>query len=54
MTVAMLEGLKECYPDAEIVNADDIMIKLRTIKSENELNCMREDFESSSSRRKRL
>lgn len=44
MTVAMLEGLKEYYPDAEIVNADDIMIKLRTIKSENELNCMREGF----------
>ena len=39
-----LAGLKESFPDAEIVRADDIMISLRTVKSENELACMREGF----------
>ena len=29
-----LDGLKECYPEAEIVRADDIMVALRSIKSE--------------------
>lgn len=41
-TVAMLEGLKAAYPEAEIMRADDIMVSLRKIKSENELACMRE------------
>ncbi len=43
-TVVMLEGLKECYPDAEIVDAFDMMVNLRSIKSENELACLREGF----------
>ena len=43
-TVIMMDGLKECYPDAEIINADNIMVSLRSIKSENELKCMREGF----------
>ncbi len=43
-TVVMMEGLKECYPDAEIVDAFDIMLGLRMIKSENELACLREGF----------
>jgi Xaa-Pro aminopeptidase len=37
-----LEGLRECYPDCEIVRADDIMIALRSVKSENEIACIRE------------
>jgi Xaa-Pro aminopeptidase len=37
-----LEGLKGCYPEAEIVRADDIMVELRVIKSDNELACIRE------------
>jgi Xaa-Pro aminopeptidase len=37
-----LEGLKACYPEAEIVRADDIMVALRSIKSENEIACIRE------------
>lgn len=40
----MLESLRENYPGAEIVKADDIMLALRGIKSENELACMREGF----------
>jgi Xaa-Pro aminopeptidase len=39
-----LAGLKECYPECEIVRADDIMVALRSIKSENELACIREGF----------
>lgn len=40
----MMESLKENYPKAEIVKADDIMLALRGLKSENELACMREGF----------
>jgi Xaa-Pro aminopeptidase len=37
-----LAGLKECYPEAEITRADDLMVALRSIKSENEIACIRE------------
>ena len=37
-----LAGLRECYPDCEIVRADDIMVELRSVKSENEIACIRE------------
>jgi len=37
-----LAGLKACYPDCEIVRADDIMVALRSVKSENEIACIRE------------
>jgi Xaa-Pro aminopeptidase len=43
-TIVMLEGLKTAYPEAEIVRADDIMIALRSKKSESELACLREGF----------
>jgi Xaa-Pro aminopeptidase len=39
-----LEGLKACFPDARVERADDIMVELRSVKSENELACMREGF----------
>jgi len=37
-----LAGLRECYPQCEIVRADDVMVALRSIKSENEIACIRE------------
>jgi len=37
-----LAGLKECYPQAKITRADDLMVALRRIKSENEISCIRE------------
>ena len=40
----MMESLKENYPEAQIIKADDIMLALRGVKSENELACMREGF----------
>ncbi len=43
-TAVQLDGLKECYPEAEIVVCNEIMVSLRSIKSENELACMREGF----------
>ncbi len=43
-TMVMMDGLKNAYPQAEIVRADSIMVKLRSVKSENELACMRSGF----------
>lgn len=40
--VVMMEGLKEAYPEAEIIRADDIMLELRSVKSDNEIACLRE------------
>ncbi|MBQ7036898.1 MAG: aminopeptidase P family protein [Clostridia bacterium] len=40
--VVMMEGLKNAYPKAEIVRADDIMVQLRSVKSDNEIACLRE------------
>lgn len=40
--MAMYEGLKKCFPEAEIINADDIMTTLRSVKSPAELACLRE------------
>ncbi|HHU53980.1 MAG TPA: aminopeptidase P family protein [Clostridiaceae bacterium] len=41
-TMVMYEGLTKAYPNAEIVDASDIMVSLRQIKSENEIACLRE------------
>jgi len=43
-TLPILDGLKENYPEAEIVNCADIMVALRQIKSANEIACMKEGF----------
>ena len=43
-TLVMMDGLKDAYPQAEIVRADSIMVKLRSVKSGNELACMRSGF----------
>lgn len=40
--VVMMEGLKDTYPEAEIVRADKIMVELRSVKSDNEIACLRE------------
>ncbi len=44
-TAPVLDGLKAAFPGAELVRADDIMVALRSIKSENELRCLRKAFE---------
>ena len=43
-TLPIFEGLRESYPNAEIVKCNEIMVELRQIKSENELACIREGF----------
>lgn len=43
-TLPVYEGLKNAFPEAEIVKCNDIMVNLRKIKSENELACIREGF----------
>ena len=43
-TLPIFEGLKDSYPEAEIVKCNDIMVELRKIKSVNELACIKEGF----------
>ena len=43
-TLPIFEGLRDSYPEAEIVKCNEIMVELRQIKSENELACIREGF----------
>ena len=40
--VVMMEGIKNAFPKAEIVRADKIMTTLRSVKSDNEIACLRE------------
>lgn len=44
-TAPVLDGLKEAFPDAEIIRADDIMVALRSVKSESEISCIKKAFE---------
>ncbi len=44
MPVTIYQALVRDCPGAEIVKADDIVVDLRIIKSEAELNCLREAF----------
>lgn len=37
-------SLKSQFPEVELVKADDILLPLRFVKSENELNCMRKAY----------
>ncbi len=46
-TPPVLEGLKDAFPQATIERADDIMVKLRSIKSEAEIACLKKAFEIS-------
>ena len=43
-TLPVYEGLKNAYPEAEIVFCPEIMVSLRKIKSENEIACLKEGF----------
>lgn len=42
--LVMLESLRATFPDAELVRADDILTKLRSVKSDAELDCLRAAF----------
>jgi len=43
-SVTIMNAIREAFPEAEIINAGDVMVELRSIKSENELNCLREGY----------
>lgn len=40
-----LEGIRSCFPDAEIIRNEEIVRSLRMIKSPNELACMQRGFD---------
>lgn len=40
--LVIYEGIKECYPEVELIRCDDIMTTLRSVKSDNEIACLRE------------
>lgn len=40
--VVIWHGLKDAFPDAELVDAREIMVALRSVKSDNEVACLRE------------
>lgn len=44
MPVTVYESLKKAAGKAKLVKADDIIVGLRTVKSANEIKCMREAF----------
>ncbi|MEX2601126.1 MAG: Xaa-Pro peptidase family protein [Balneolaceae bacterium] len=43
-TAVMIDGLREAFPGAELIQADHIMTELRARKSKSELACMREGY----------
>lgn len=45
--VPVLDGLKAAFPGAQIVRSDSIMVRLRSIKSEAEVACLKRAFEIS-------
>ncbi len=44
MPVTVYEALRKAAGKAKIVRADDLIVEMRTIKSANEIKCMREAF----------
>lgn len=40
--VVQWQGLQNAFPGAELVDARDIMVELRSVKSDNEIACLRE------------
>jgi Xaa-Pro aminopeptidase len=43
-SVVIMEGIEKAFPEAEIVRADRLMVELRSIKSRNEIACLREGY----------
>jgi Xaa-Pro aminopeptidase len=43
-SVVVMDGIKKAFPEAEIVRADHLMVELRSIKSRNEIACLREGY----------
>ena len=43
-SVTIYNAIREAFPEAELINAGHVMVELRSIKSENELACLREGY----------
>lgn len=43
-SIVIMDGIKKAFPEAEIVRADYVMVELRSIKSENEIACLKEGY----------
>lgn len=43
-SVTIFNAIKDAFPEAEIIDAGKIMVELRSVKSENELACLREGY----------
>jgi len=43
-SVTIYQAIRDAFPEAELINAGEIMVELRSIKSENELACLREGY----------
>ncbi len=43
-SVIIMDGIRSAFPQAEIVRADHIMVALRSIKTKNEIECLREGY----------
>ena len=43
-SVVIMEAIKDAFPEAEIINAGDVMVELRSIKTPAELACLREGY----------
>lgn len=43
-SVTVMNGIKDAFPKAEIIDAGDVMVELRSIKSQNEINCLKEGY----------
>ena len=43
-SVTIYQAIRDAFPEAELINAGDIMTELRMVKSENELACLREGY----------
>ena len=41
-SVVIMDEIKDAFPEAEIIRSDHIMTELRSIKSDNEIACLRE------------
>ena len=43
-SVTIYNAIREAFPEAEIVDAGKVMVELRSVKTENELACLREGY----------
>ncbi|MDD2708293.1 MAG: Xaa-Pro peptidase family protein [Verrucomicrobiae bacterium] len=44
MSLPVYLGLKKAFPEAEVVKSDDVIFQQRAIKSDNEIQCLKDSF----------